>query len=490
MWVLLFIGRVTSNQPNVDDYLYTILSSRLLQHGVSGFFRGVLMSGPYAPLYLVGASPLAMARGVNGAAAFEFSLLILTAVGAYLLVRVVLDEVPATVVAVAVVCNQAVLGWSLMVNFALAATAMTLWSLGAYMRSDHLRRPAWSLVFGVSFGLLMLSRSLAPVYVAPMAMLLAIDLVLDGRHRAMSYRGIGLSAVAAAVIALPWWIVSGRITLTYLLHSGYQVSAFAHRSVSLTPFAIYVRIRVTFDELGHLQETVLAISMLVSIAVFCVRRKDVRVVALPSLWVITTVLLLSTSSNSGTGFGLPVVAVTIAVLGIALARLRPRPLLLALFALVLGLGVIAEWDGSLNPWWLGPPYRDLVLRSGGNAGTNVVQLTQQVSRAIQGAPTVVARDDDLVNANGLSWDLTNAPTALLVPPYDATGTAVAISLLPTATYLIAGSSPAPYHGLLNEKMLVTAAVRDGYQLKRSWREGPGSEVQLWFRTASGRSPGG
>src|SRR6185369_15242471 len=72
----------------------------------------------------------------------------------------------ALVAALITTLSPPVLCWSLMVHMAIASAVCALGSLEAYVRSDGFTRRWPSIYVGVWIGLLAISRSMAPVYVA------------------------------------------------------------------------------------------------------------------------------------------------------------------------------------------------------------------------------------------------------------------------------------------------------------------------------------
>ncbi len=185
-WLGLYLQRGASHNPNIDDYGYTALAYRLGHSFVSSRSHGldaVLHTGRYAPLVPVLAVAPSHLGGVQGAVGVEVVFLILLVIGAYLLARHWLGPAASGATALAVGVNQAVLGWSLMLNFALAATTATVWTFVSYLSSDRLQKQGWTVAVGISGGLLLLSRSLALVYAVPLAVVIAVDLIWSHRAR-------------------------------------------------------------------------------------------------------------------------------------------------------------------------------------------------------------------------------------------------------------------------------------------------------------------
>ena len=131
VWAGLYVQRGTAHTPNVDDYLYTrvayTLGHLLVARPLSGV-HAVLLTGQTAPLVPVVAALPTHLAGVQGAVGVELLFQALVVCGAYILARVWVSPTASVVVALVAGLNQAVLGWALMLNFAVAAAAATVWT--------------------------------------------------------------------------------------------------------------------------------------------------------------------------------------------------------------------------------------------------------------------------------------------------------------------------------------------------------------------------
>src|SRR5262249_42468253 len=202
--------------------------------------------------------------------------LMLLASGSWLLARLWVGPWEATFIGFAAAANQAVLGWALMLNFTVATCAFSLWAIAAYLRSEGFQRLNWSLVAGLSIGLLLLSRSIAPIYAAALALVILVDLLR--RHRASWLNG-ALALLVAFAVAAPWWLISGPTAIHYLTTAGYQPSSgFARSGARLTPSAILDRVRWTTSDLGAVQSVILLAAPLLLLAL--------RWRRLPGAWIV------------------------------------------------------------------------------------------------------------------------------------------------------------------------------------------------------------
>jgi hypothetical protein len=121
----------------------------------------------------------------------------------------------------------------------------------------------------------------------------------------------------------------------------------------------------------------------------------------------------------------------------------------------------------------------MALQAGGSRQTNIDELHRQVASVIRNATTIVARDDDLLNVNGLVW--VDPRLRLIVPPYGPASTADAINELKQATMLIVGTTLGPYHTWLNDHTLEVAAERAGFRPLVQWHPGPQNSIVVWER---------
>jgi Concanavalin A-like lectin/glucanases superfamily len=406
-WVPLYLQRRAAHQPNFDDYLYA-LEAQGFAHAdsVTGLVRAALHTGQTSPLVPLLAAPGAV-RGVDGAVAVELPLLLLLAGGAWLLARRWVSGPHAALIGFAAAANQAVLGWAMMLHFSVATSALCLWSLAAYLWSDGFQRLGWSLLTGLSVGLLLLSRSLAPMYVAALVCVVAVDVA---RRRSFPWLHAGSGLLIALALAGPWWLVSGRTALDYLTSAGYSSSSgFARSGVRLTPSSILDRLQWTLRDLGAVQTIILIAALAAAIA----GRRRAPGALLVAGWLVLTLLGLATSSNMGTGFGLPLVAVSVSLAGALIAARRrsptPSPTEPASRA-----AVTVQEEGFREPEALVLAGPDTSIHLDGSGDAITFPDPTRLSQAEAISFEAWVRPDDVPTASGSAWQLISLwKTALL-----------------------------------------------------------------------------
>lgn len=369
----------------------------------------------------------------------------------------------------------------------MASSAAVIWSLACYLRSDHLRRRTWSAGLGLALALTALSRSVSPVYVAPMVLLILADVVHDRwRRRSWALQPVLLAAVTGAAIAGPWWVVSGPTALAYLLGAGYSSNSdLSGGGLSLGLGAIQRRVWWTVSDLGGVQTVALLAALASALVLVVVGRSRLHGIWTLPAWSVFTLLLLSTSGNVGTGFGLPVLVVVIVTVASVLASAAPTrhfPLARtgAATALLGIAGVAALFLGGESFWWQAAPYRVMVLQAGGSAATDVEVNHQNVAALTRGEVVLMTRDDALLNTPGLSWH----GARLVNLPFGPEATAASIDYLHDVSWLISGTSPALYHPSLKQRAVERAAAGQGFTLVRTIDLGQRNEVRLWHRRSS------
>ena len=491
VWVLLFVARVQAHQINVDDYLYADVARSLFWHG--NFVSSFLHTGTTSPLVPTLAAPGADIGGVYGAMTVELPFFLMLVAGSFFLARLWLSPLAAMVAALVVALNEDVSSYAVMLHFAVPTAAALVWAFASYLRSRHLQDWKWSLLFGVAIAAMLLSRSMAVVYVVPLVAVAGIDVMIDIFKNGHARRLPALCAVATTlVLAGPWWLVSGHATIHYLQSAGYQPSSgYTSRGGALNTTTVLQRVKWTLAELGWGESWALAIALLAALWLVVRHRHSLKLASLwiPAIWVLLTSLILSSSSNQGTAYGLPVIVILIMLAAAILGQMswRMLPTLGVVLAGILAFGLVAEVVNTTGSWWPEAPYRGEVIAAGGTKSTNVDLLTQQVQRLIGSAPTLVAQDSATLNSNGLRWNAGLPSKPLLLAPSTPDGTRVAIRELARVNMVITGTTLWSYLPLVNQGAVESSALRDGFHAIRVWLVGQDQSFVVWQRGNKSRS---
>jgi hypothetical protein len=491
VWVLLFVARVQAHQINVDDYLYADVARSLFRH--VNFVNSFLHTGTTSPLVPTLAAPGADIAGVYGAMTVELPFFLMLVAGSFFLARLWLSPLASMVAALVVALNEDVSSYAVMLHFAVPTAAALVWAFASYLRSRHLQDWKWSLIFGVAIAAMLLSRSMAVVYVVPLLAVAGIDVMVDIFKNGRALRLPALGALATTlVLAGPWWLVSGHTTIHYLQSAGYQPSSGdTSRAAALDATTVIQRARWSLADLGWGQSWALAIALLAALWLVVRHRHSLKLASLwiPAIWVLLTSLILSSSSNQGTAYGLPVIVILIMLAAAVLGQMswRMLPTLCVVLTGILAIGLVAEVVNATGSWWPAAPYRGEVIATGGNKGTNVDLLTQQVQRLIGSAPTLVAQESATLTVNGLRWNAGLPSKPFDVAPSTPDGTRVAIRELARVNMVITGTTPSSYVPLVNQDAVESSALRDGFHAIRVWLVGQDQSVVVWQRGSKVRT---
>lgn len=496
LWLGGWVARWRFASPNVDDYLYTSLGRGIGAEVADGDLGAaaahVLNSGPSSPIIPVLTAPLAH-LGPDIAVLVQLPVLLLLGWFVFRSLEEFLPWRESVIVAAAFSLWAPILGWSLMVHMALLSSALTMASIHFLVRSRGFTVRQPSVLFGLALGLLALSRSLAPVYVAALLVsALVVTLVFHGlprgRERLVS---LGLSAAVALAVAGPWWLRSGSKTLRYLLDAGYEESdAYA---VGGNP--IVGRLRTIGEEWG-LAVVVLGLVLLAVIVRDRVRghprtrdaeRGAVELRAACVLFAVVLVALLATSENEGTAFAHPALApLVVAVVGSAVRSGLARQALIAGAGVLAGSGVLLSWAPGLElgKWVPSSVYAHYVSQALGadDSSARTGHVHREMAALVGDETVFFMRDDPLLNANGMVFEKLDQGLAgtVLVHSYDP---AAGVPPVPAgANIVVAGESCVPYHRNLDAVSVAEALRQSGFRLVREWTYSSCNRVEVWRRT--------
>lgn len=197
-------------------------------------------------------------------------------------------------------------------QFAGAAAAALVLALWALLSSDSGRRLAPMLCFGAAVGALLLSRTMAVVYLP--GLLVAVALVVEPTRR--SLRNVVLAGAVTLIVAAPWWLASWSEATGYLLDYGYGTLSTEYGGRGLVPrgasmignalTALRLMVVPLLVVLGFAATR--AWSSALSVRAHLRGRREALAVASV---VVAGMGVLLTSSNSGLWFELPLLVVAV-----------------------------------------------------------------------------------------------------------------------------------------------------------------------------------
>jgi hypothetical protein len=457
--------------------------------------RAFLATGQDAPVLPTLAAPLS-GFGPDVAVLVQLPILLALCLVTYLLARRFASPGVAAGAAAVVCLAPPVLAWSLMVHMALLATLAAMAFVLLLLQSGWFERTGVSALVGVCAGMLALSRSMAPVYVAGLAAgVVVVSLTSRGprltRRRA---RNMAIAAAAALLVAGPWWVVSGPAAWQWLS----TVKEFGVGPVARKGIPGMDRLAWSLKEAGP--ATVLFLAVVVGTwAVGGVRRRPGRPGPGAAGWgelggvvVISfaaVLVVLGAVASHGTAFDLPVLVPAMLVLILAAARAAGGRRVVAvgggllIAASVLAMALPAGVRPAQLATFVGVPTyeNDATLAARG------VPLPQDRSSALlaalvdamQGNSVVVFRDDPLVNANGVNHELAvrHRSATVNVPTYAVNVRLTSLDSRPAA--VITGTSCYPYHVNVDNDALESSLRGAGYGLVWERRVSDCNVVRLW-----------
>jgi hypothetical protein len=288
----------------------------------------------------------------------------------------------------------------------------------------------------------------------------------------------------------------------YLLEAGYSSGSVFTVDASPTD-TLVGRLTRTADETGWLLSGFLVLYFILGVAgalraLLRARAttsgdEAARTTILSAAVVLLGLLFLGTSSNAGTAFALPFV-VLMAVVGTAgsamLVRGRALPLRVAIWT-VTSAGLVLSVVAVFLPdppsqvdhrqlWLSGTPARAQYEQALGCGCPlpDATELNKRIYQQIGHRPTLVLRDDAIVNPESLRFlgQTRDDPVDLIAPAGgDPT---LDPALLETVDFALAGQTAAPYHAV---DLAAAEAVLEANGFRRviTERLSPANVVELW-----------
>jgi hypothetical protein len=491
VWVAGWFVRRHYGTPNVDDYLYTLVAHRLWTPLATGDVLGAvgafLSTGKNAPLVLAFGAPLSN-WGPDAVVFLQLPLLLCLFALVFAIVERASGATLAIVAALITTLSPPVLNWSLMVHMAIASSVCTLGVVNAYLRSEGFTRRWPSVRVGIWLGLLALSRSMAPLYVAMVCAAILLSLLRFHRGRIMTAsRNIVLGVCAALAVAGPWYWKSGLTALTYIRTVGYSADA----GYAWNGDPVRLRIGSTLHGMGD--ALVALLLLILALGLLARSRKQWRGAGNETrfvLFVFAGLVLgfLCTTNVAGTAFDLPVIVTVIPAVVLCLPVKGPALKILAPVGLLVSALAIAQaW---LLPGWEGrsgsapaPAYASAFLQALGDPASRAAAkpVNDDVGRVVGDHDIFVTRDDAVINIEGLSYfKLKNGWGGRVdTPSYDLRVKPVSV---PSGyEFVLTGQSCVLYHQNV-DRAVVESFLRAGtWSIVSSSHLSPCNDVVLWRR---------
>ncbi len=208
--------------------------------------------------------------------------------------------------------------------FALPATAVATIALVALLESDRFRSLVWASIFGVSFGLMPLARTMTIAFVPGIALGAILYTIPGNRDRRKRFLTLAISLLLAVAVAASWLWPNGRYVFHYLLSFGYGDHAAEYgQSHSVFAFATWLLMARVLVSYVHLPHAVLLLIGSLAMLVLAgrhlhdigVRQFFVKAISSKILPVVVFVAeaatALASSQNNGDAFVAPLVPAAI-----------------------------------------------------------------------------------------------------------------------------------------------------------------------------------
>jgi hypothetical protein len=493
VWWCAWIVRMQYSSPNVDDYAYTMVARGIwlpfANGDLLGGVRAFLGTGKNAPLVPAMGAPFSN-LGPDFVVLVQFPLLIALTTFVFLIVHRIVGHKRASMAALMTALSAPVLNWSLMVHMALAATVCALGVVDAYLRSDGFARRWPSMWVGIWIGLLALSRSIAPVYVATMCATLLLGVLIFHRRDVVRHSPNMIGGMlAAGAVAAPWYWSSGPAALSWLGSVGYSAGSGFVESGS--------HLRIRFETTRHEAGDALIALLLLMLALALLERGSRRRAASENIAKETRFVLfvfaglvmsfLTTTKVAGTAFALPAVVAVIPAVFLCLPREGPAAKILAPACLVVaGLAVmqaclVSGWEGRSRAA-PAPLYADGVLAAiGGPRPGTAARVTDYIAGIVREKDIFITRDDAVVNVQGIRYlKLRNKWGGRVgFPSYNLASSRVRVPS--NYAFVLSGQSCAPYHRNVDRAVIESSLEVEGWSVVASLKLSGCNDVVLWQR---------
>ncbi|TFD54766.1 hypothetical protein E3T46_00095 [Cryobacterium sp. Hh11] len=332
IWVAANLAWLLENragQPhNIDEdgYFAMALNNYFggVRSGPSGWFDTVLAPGVQAPLTSALSSILFLAFGPTFASAMAVVVLLAAlSLGLTAVIAKQFGSKPLIWISLILLATSpGFIQMTRLYYFAIPATAATVATAYALMRTKQMTSWRWAIVLGICIGLMPLSRTMALAFIPGIAVVVLAQVVFarDGRGRRLINTGIAITA--SLLVAGMWLLPSGTLVFEYLTSYGYGAHSEEYARSTTTMLSSTILSLTSMLYLPHFLIILLGWACALGVCLKFARRgrrlEAVRIaVASPvfacALMVVVGCFAIATSENGGVGFCLPLIPLAIVV---------------------------------------------------------------------------------------------------------------------------------------------------------------------------------
>jgi 4-amino-4-deoxy-L-arabinose transferase-like glycosyltransferase len=229
--------------PEWDESGYLAIAiadaQALRSGGVGALWDAYVQEPSQAPLVPLLTAPalLLFGDGLVQGLFVQLALYVALVAATYLLASTLLERSWAVLAALVTASIPAVLDYSRLYHFSIAAAAAYTAALWALIRSSGLSRLKWSVLAGLFLGLGLLSRTMMVAYIPAVLAAAVVLIAAAPADRRIRVRNLAAGAAVTAAVAVTWYGPNLRTIGGYLVGFGYggESSAYGQRPSPVTP---------------------------------------------------------------------------------------------------------------------------------------------------------------------------------------------------------------------------------------------------------------
>jgi 4-amino-4-deoxy-L-arabinose transferase-like glycosyltransferase len=400
----------------------------LAHEGISSWLSAVQTSGGYqAPLTTALSSLLFYFTGPHVIVGFAVPLLAATGciLATYFLGKSVGSRQIGLLASMLVASCPDILRWSREFHFSMLATLVVTFALLALLRSNRFEQIGWSMLFGLSLGLMPLARTMTIAFIPGMVVGAFVYTIVDQEHRARRLLLFTTSMLLAALTSATWLVRNAGSVSEYLFNFGYGAAAREYYGPETFKFGLdavlnVLRVFCNYDvQLPHLLAIVAGLMATLVVALIAGLKtgpagflnRTLRSRMLPILiFTLAGLLALATSRNKGTAFFAPLVPALMVLTVWVFFKISENQFyrfsLVALFAalaVIAGAPFVDLRTPLARPWLAEVPGLGVVMVTDGRGYLQIYEANGGLG------PSSVS--EPLSAATGRSWVRLNAETA-------------------------------------------------------------------------------